>query len=188
MTRSDRHPGRKAMKKAIKTGIVPFEAHLEECPACRKEFDLLREFPVSGQPPLRKPSTQAVDRFAAIPLLYKNSKNVRHIAGAVTFDSWSQQPLAQLRDAGVGLTRRICLEAGSTRLEIMAERKRDGWEFVARVYEAERVSSEYVLRVGRQKLLPRSQGFFHWSSKRAPKVLRLASNGVEIDFEGLKWL
>ncbi|MGD8604959.1 MAG: hypothetical protein PVH24_00710 [Candidatus Zixiibacteriota bacterium] len=176
------------MKKAIKTGIVPFEAHLEECPACRKEFDILREFPISGQTPLRKPSAQAVDRFAAIPLLYKNTGNARHIAGAVTFDSWSQQPLAQLRDAGIGLTRRICLEAGNTRLEIMAEQKRDGWEFVARVYQAEKVSSEYILRVGRQKLLPRSQGFFHWSSKRAPRILRLASDGVEIDFEGLKWL
>lgn len=188
MNQAERHPGREAMVKAIKTGKISFQAHLEKCEPCRREFELLRQFSIVGRPPVARPDSAAVDRFAAIPLIFDEASLRRTVSGNLTFDSWSQQPIAQLRDAGVGLTRRLCLEANRITLEIVAERQQDQWEFVARVYHKKEVSSEYVLKIGRQKLLPRSQGFYHWSSKRAPGKIRLLSKSLEVCFEGLSWV
>ena len=188
MNKQDRHPGRDRMMKAIKTGHISFQAHMDVCPTCREQFDMLSRFPVSDRPPTSRPSTEAIERYTAIPLLYHETGTVRQMRGRLIFDSWAERPLAQLRDAGPGLTRRICLEANGIRLEVVAERGRDRWEFVARVYDKNQVSSEYVLRVGRQRMLPKSLGFFHWSSKRAPAVVHLFSRTADIEFKGLSWL
>jgi hypothetical protein len=93
----------------------------------------------------------------------------------------------ELREATVGLTRRVCLEAGEVSLEIVAERRREGWDFVARIYKLQEVTSEFALRVGSRRVLPRSQGFFHWSSKRTPGSLELVSSSLHVSFEGLSW-
>jgi hypothetical protein len=85
------------------------------------------------------------------------------------------------------MIRRLCLKAGKLSLEIVAERRQDCWEFVGRVYDSKKVSSEYVLRVGAKKLLPRSQGFYHWSSKGTPRTLRLLSQDLQVEFERLSW-
>ncbi len=188
MNQARRHPGREAMMKAIKMGKIPFQAHLDTCDTCRREFEFLSRFPVAGGKPITKPDIGSIQRLASIPLMYEDTKPRRMIAGRSSFDSWSQRPLAQLRDTGAGLTRRLCLEGNGVTLEIMAERGHDRWEFVARVYHKKVVSSEYVLRIGRQKLLPKSQGFYHWSSRRAPGKIRLLSESLEVCFEGLSWL
>jgi hypothetical protein len=181
------HPAREAMMKAIKTGKVSFQEHLDECESCRREFELLSRYLVASNPPITRPDAGAMEGLAAIPLVYESASRRRLVKGAITFDSWSQRPVTQLRDAGVGLTRRVCLEANGVTLEIVAEREQAEWEFTARIYQKNRVSSEYVLRIGRQKLLPKSQGFYHWSSKRAPGKIRLLSSSVEVRFEGLSW-
>ena len=188
MNQTERHPGREAMMKAIKTGKIPFQGHLEQCESCRREFELLSAYSVAGAKPVRKPDADAIERYSAIPLIYEDASARRVVAGSLTFDSWSQKPVAQLRDAGVGLTRRLCLEANGITLEVVAEREQDRWEFVARVYQKKAVSSEYVLRIGRLKLLPKSQGFYHWSSKRAPAKIGLLSQSIEVSFEGLSWV
>lgn len=175
------------MMKAIKMGKIPFQAHLDTCETCRREFTLLSRFSVAGREPISRPNHDSIDRFTAIPLIYDEGKSRRKVAGSLSFDSWSHRPAAQLRDTGTGLTRRLCLDADGVTLEIMAERQQDQWEFVARVYHKNVVSSEYVLRIGKQKLLPRSHGFFHWSSRRAPGRIRLLSESLEVCFEGLSW-
>jgi len=122
MNQAQRHPGREAMMKAIKTGKVPFQAHLDTCETCRREFELLSQFSVAGREPISSPSGGIVARLTAIPLIYDDRTPRRVVTGALSFDSWSERPVAQLRDAGIGLTRRLCLEANGVTLEIMAER------------------------------------------------------------------
>lgn len=181
------HPERKAMIKAIKEGRVPFKAHLKQCSPCREMFEALEQFPLASREPLVQPSPDALDRYSAIPLVDRRPVAARRIEGRVSFDSWADCPAAQLRDMTVGMIRRICLKAGKLSLEIVAERRQDCWEFVGRVYDRKNVSSEYVLRVGARKLLPRSQGFYHWSSKGTPRTFKLLSQDLQVEFERLSW-
>jgi hypothetical protein len=187
MKPTGKHPGRKAMIAAIKTGRIAFEAHLKTCRQCREVFEVLSRFPVAGRDRIAQPTPGALDRYAAVPLIDHRSIQSRRVTGRVSFDSWANRPAAQIRDVTVGLIRRICLKAGKLSLEIVAERRQDNWEFVARVYDKKAVSSEYVLRVGAKNLLPRSQGFYHWSSKGTPRTLRLLSQDLQVDFERLSW-
>ncbi len=187
MKSTGRHPGRKALIGAVASGCNHFAAHLENCVECRELFEALARFPVAGRERIAQPTPGALDRFAAVPLIDRKPNSLRRITGQVVFDSWANRPSAQLRDVTVGLIRRVCLTAGKLSLEIVAERRQDSWEFVARVYDNKTVSSEYVLRVGAKKLLPRSQGFYHWSSKGTPRTLRLLSQELQVEFERLSW-
>ena len=185
-TRSS-HPERKAMLKALRTGVVPFRAHLDECEACRSLFALLSDFPVAGMPPLANVSADSVAAAEAVPLAHSNLPARRVVSGRMTFDSWSDRPALEIRNAGAGLTRRLCLKAGRLSLEIVAERTLEGWDFVARVYSAKKAVSGYSLRIGTRNVLPRSQGFYHWSSKAAPRTLELIGTADRFRFEGLSW-
>jgi len=175
------------MIEAIKTGQIPFKAHLDKCRECREVFEALSRFPLAGRVPIARLTPGALDRYAAVPLIDRQPASAQRITGQVAFDSWANRPAAQIRDVTVGLIRRVCLQAGKLSLEIVAERRQDCWEFVARVYDRKTVSSEYVLRVGAKKLLPRSQGFYHWSSKGTPRTLKLLSQDLQVEFERLSW-
>jgi len=187
MKSTGKHPGRKAMIEAIHTGRIPFKAHLNQCRPCRELFEALSRFPVAGRASIAPPSVGTVDRFAAVPLIDHPTASIHRITGRLTFDSWADRPAAQIRDITLGMIRRVCLNAGALSLEIVAERRRDCWEFVARVYDKKRVSSEYLLRVGAKSVLPRTQGFYHWSSKGTPRILRLLSRDLQVEFERLSW-
>ncbi len=187
MSKPVKHPGRVKMLKAVKTGKVSFREHLEDCDDCRRLFRLLSQYDVSGNTELDRPSIQAVEAWAAVPLLYGRNGRVTHVPGEVSFDSWSHRPALELRDIGVGQTRRVCLKAGTIQLEIVAGRLQEQWEFTARIYKRKVATSEFVLRAGRCKLLAKSRGFYHWSSRTAPRTIRLLSPSLEVDFEKLSW-
>lgn len=134
-----------------------------------------------------KPSTAAVERYCNIPLLFDESSDVRTIRGRTIYDSWADGPIIALRDTADGHIRRLKLKAGSLILEIVAERRDNVWEFVARVYDGKKVANSHVLKVGGRRFLPQTGGFFVWSSRMAPKVLRLESFDANISFEKLSW-
>ncbi len=187
MKLSGKHPGRESMLKAIQSGKVPFQAHLKSCQACRELFACLTEFPMAGRSTLEEPSQDAMAAYEAIPMLHVPEPSKRRKIKGIAFDSWADRPRLEVRQAAAGLTRRICLEAGNISLEIVAEKRQGGWDFVARVYRDTEAATEFTLRIGGKKLLPRSQGFFHWSSPRAPRAIVLLSPSQRIDFEGLTW-
>jgi hypothetical protein len=133
------------------------------------------------------PNNDATKRYGAIPLLFGTPAVSEVIVGRVAYDSWQQGLAPALRDIMDGHLRRLTLKAGRISVELIAERTRDNWEFVARVYSSDRVRHGYVLRVGRRKLLPGSGGYFHWSSKLAPRNIELLSYEQNISFERLSW-
>lgn len=92
-----------------------------------------------------------------------------------------------VRDVTFGHVRRVRLEAGKIALEFIAERRENDWNFVARVYKGGRVSSDYILSVGRRKLLPKSQGFYFWDAKRPPVKISLHGGKSVIEFDRLQW-
>lgn len=134
-----------------------------------------------------KPSDAALERYCNIPLLFDETSDARTVKGRISFDSWADGPADALRDSADGHIRRLKLKAGNLTLEIVAERRDNMWEFVARVYDRKKVTNSHVLKVGGRRFLPQTGGFFVWSSTMAPKILRLESLDTVISFEKLSW-
>lgn len=134
-----------------------------------------------------KLSDAAVERYCNIPLLFEESSEARTVKGRIIFDSWADSPTIALRDSVDGHIRRLKLKAGNLVFEIVAERRDNVWEFVARVYDGKSVTNSFVLKAGGHRFLPQTGGFFIWSSRTVPKILRLESFDSNISFEKLSW-
>lgn len=92
-----------------------------------------------------------------------------------------------LRDVADGQIRRLQFRAGKFSLEIVAERTRDHWEFVGRIYSGKEVEHSFVLRVGRLKLLAETDGFYHWSSRAVPRTIQAVSYNDNLNFGEIEW-
>ncbi len=134
-----------------------------------------------------EPSDESVARLSAIPLLFDEPPAASTRAGEVVYDSWSHGPAVALRDITDGHIRRIQLQAGRISVEIVAEKSKGKWEFVARVYRGKKVVHDFVISVGRKKLLSESGGFFRWSSKAVPRRIGLVSTGESLTFKEIAW-
>ena len=175
------------MIDALEKNRTPSPEHLERCDSCRTEFELMHMIGAPDSPPMAIPSDDAINRYALIPLLSEGPKSREVASGAVVFDSWSERPAAELRDVPDGLVRRICLEAGDIRLELVAERHQGVWDLAARVYENAKVSLGFVLTAGRRRLLPQHLGFYTWTSKSVPRRISLQSDSRQIGFDTIQW-
>lgn len=187
MKKTETHPDRASLVRAAQTGKVPFRSHLKQCADCRELFELFVQYGPDERLKDLAPPPAAVARARAIPKLVASRRPSRAIAGKVAFDSWAEVPAVQLRSEVGNLERRVRLEAGRFTLEIVAERVQSQWEFVARIYDREEVTSEFILKAGRRKLVPQSQHCYYWSAKRPPKTLQLLSSELKIDFGKLTW-
>ena len=175
------------MIKAIKSGDKEIARQLSEASGDKILFDLLSRIDVGHGRLLEVPDDAAIARYAAIPLASVEPKRGPVRRGRLAFDSWATAAAPALRDTTAGHVRRFRLAAGAIALEVVAERLQDGWDFVARVYKKEEVSSEYALSVNRQRYLPESQGFYHWSSRTVPRHFALLSPDTSIEFEEIQW-
>jgi hypothetical protein len=132
------------------------------------------------------PSKAAISRWETLPLLF-GAESGKSEAGHIVGDSWYAAPALALRDIDDGHIRWLKLKAGKVTLEIVAERMTDHWEFVARVNSKGKVENNYVLKVGHVRLLPYSEGFYHWSSKWVPRSVKLLSFNRQLNFERILW-
>ena len=184
--RATTHPSRQAMLKEDLTG-KKIDAHLKECEDCRTLHALVKSFAAADASLIETPSEQAVQRYCALPTLSSERSDERIEVGKMVFDSWTERHVTTLRDLTDGLVRRMCLSAGNITLEIVAERRGHEWEFVARVYDKNTVTSEYVLNIGRRKLQPKAHGFYFWRSSVAPATFRLLSGERNLEFGAVTW-
>ncbi|MFH1685903.1 MAG: hypothetical protein ABIE70_00085 [bacterium] len=184
---SKKHPSRSALIKAARDGSTLFASHLQGCQSCRLLFEMSRQLDAANQEPLQQSSAVLAARIRAIPLLQATRRILDRVTGRATADSWSQLPAMALRDGSAGLERRLVLQADDVRLELVAERTVDDWEFVARIYEHNKVADQYVLKAGSRTVVPREEGFYHWSATRPPKTIRLLGQKLQLDFEKLSW-
>ena len=134
-----------------------------------------------------EPPAESLARLGAIPLLFDEPLNVATGFGTIVYDSWAEGPAVALRAIKDGHTRRIKLKSGKVSCEIVAERSKGQWEFVARVYRGKSVAHNFVITVGKKKLLSETGGYFRWSSKRVPRKLELTSNEERFKFEEISW-
>jgi len=137
--------------------------------------------------PLEAPSSEALQRYALIPLYFHKEKEVTVIKGKIAYDSWAQSTPVALRDTTDGYLRRLHLKARNLSLEIVAERRQNQWEFVARLYSGDKVIQDFVLQIGRLKILPLSGGFYQWTTRKVPATVKLLSYDKNIVFDRLSW-
>jgi hypothetical protein len=187
MKKAETHPDRASMIKAAQTGKVPFAPHLARCAECRELYELFVQYCPDERLKDLAPSPQSVAKAKAVPKLVASRNPARAIAGRVAFDSWADVPAVQLRSTVGTLERRIRLEAGKYTLELVADRVQTEWEFVARIYDRQKVTSEFILQVGRRKLVPQSQRCYYWSAKNPPRTMQLLSQELKIEFGKLTW-
>jgi len=187
MTKDNQHPDRGEMLRAIRTGRIPFARHLAECEDCQNLFAMLSRVHTGVEEIDESPGEHAVYRHRAIALLVQSRHPRSSVDGDVVFDSWAHLPPTQVRAATLEGERRLRLKAGRFTLEFIADRQLDGWEFVARVYDQTRATSEFVLQVGQKKLYPCAQQCFFWSAKHPPRRIQLLSPELRIDFGRLRW-
>jgi hypothetical protein len=133
------------------------------------------------------PTAEAMERFCNIPLIEDSAVSGSACSGAVVFDSWQDLPAHALRDITDGHIRRLTIKAGSLRLELVAERREQKWEFVARIYSSDKVRHDCLIKAGGRKLLPGSGGFYHWTSKNKPRLVELHTFDQQHVVEGLTW-
>ncbi len=147
---------------------------------------LLRSIGRSHWPP-QKPSLAAILRWKTVPVLFLKERTGQFEKGLIKSDSWASAPALALRDVVDGHIRRLELRSKMVSLEIVAERTQHNWEYTARVYSRNGVENCYVLNAGGIRLLPLSNGFYHWSSNRVPRSIRLISYKNKVIFERVAW-
>ncbi len=135
---------------------------------------------------LLSPPPSATARWRAIPLLFEHEAALPAAKGSVGFDSWAGTSIG-LRDLDSGHVRRLRFKAGRVTLELVAERRGDVWEFVARAYSGNSVVHGFVLLAGRKRLLSTTDGFYLWSSSTRMRTIRLAAPDRLIEFGGITW-
>jgi hypothetical protein len=110
------------------------------------------------------------------------------IARATTaYDSWRSSPATVLRDAARGMERRLRFIAGKISLELVVERRPEGYSFVARCYRGGRPSTEYILKVGRERLQPEYRSCYFWTSRKPPRNMQLLSPFLKVDLDRVQW-
>jgi len=134
-----------------------------------------------------EPSDEAIKRYDLIPLYYGKETSGATVHGKIAYDSWSQGAAVSLRDITEGHVRRIQLRAKNISLEIVAERRQNHWEYIARIYYNQKVTHDFILKVGARKVLPFSGGFYHWTSRTVPGTIKLLSYKQNILFDKLLW-
>jgi len=187
MRTDNKHPGREEMVQAIRSGTVPFRSHLKQCQACTQVFELLSKTVTKSAAEPANPSMQSIYRHMAVPRMIESRHPARSMDGAIVFDSWSQLPVVQTRDSGYGVERRLRFKADRFTLEFVAEHQQGRWQFVARVYDGDTVTPDFILQAGRRKLVPEGHRCFFWSSTRPPKKIQLLSPSLKIVLDGLSW-
>ena len=160
---------------------------MKRCERCRTLYQLLKWTGAEKGELVWEPSEELVNRSKAIARIAQSRKPARTIVGNVEFDSWGSQPALAVRQASVGLERRIRFAAGDFIIEIVGARQDSGWDFVARVYEDGKATRQFILQAGKRKLYPNQADCFLWTSRQGPRQLRLLSEDLAINLKGLRW-
>lgn len=186
MKSTEQHPSRAQLVAAAKTSSHRLQRHLQRCAECRELYGLLQRFPLAGSPSLETPAEDAILRWTNVPLLAAPPTGRAEVSGRIVFDSWQERPGA-VRDLPEGLVRRLRLAARDLVLEIVGERRRQGWQFIARIYRDRHPVNDFALKAGRKRLLPGEDSFFAWSSAQPPRTVELLSSDERILFEKVVW-
>ena len=181
------HPDFEELLQAVSTGDLTYGAHLKECEQCRFFYELAEVSKTTRSIFEAGKRSQTPRQASMLPLLVGNWTPRTTELGKIEYDSWRIDHAIALRDAAKGAERRLCLSSGKISLELVVERRPEGFSFAARCYKDGLPSDEFVLNIGRKKLLPDMYDCFFWNSGSLPKKLQLWSPTKLIDFTQVLW-
>ncbi len=182
----DKHPSRKQIIEAVKSGSLGLADHFKECEDCRLLYELLTQFRLAGELRLPLPPSEWTRRAIAIAEQPEKQSPLRRLAGRLTFDSWTATPAVQVRGAAAD-ERRLRFETDEVRLDLRAERDPSGWQFVARVSDVRARPKSWTLVAGTQIVSPDDHGFFLWTAALPPEQLVLQSGSLLVEVTQLSW-
>jgi hypothetical protein len=187
VTKSDKkppYPNRPAIITAAKAGDLALRKQLT--PDDQLFFDLVAAYPVAGEAPLSSAPAAWIKRAAALADSARQPSRLARLLGALTFDSWSQQPALGTRSVAAA-ERRVRFEAEGLKLDLRAELRSGQWHFVARIVAAEQPDSPYTLVANDVEVYPDDNGFYHWSSPNPPATVVLKSDDTTVELAPLSW-
>ncbi len=185
--RNSTHPNKFELISSIRSDDTSCADHISRCELCRTVYQLLKWTGADKGPLVWEPSEELVNRSKAIARIAQSRKPARTVVGRVIFDSWGNKPALSVRQAPVGLERRLRFEAADFIIEIVGARQDSGWDFVARVYKDGKATRQFVMQIGSKKLHLSEGDCFFWESKREPRGFKLLSESLAIELGALQW-
>ncbi len=187
MKLSSKHPDLNDMIEALRTGDRRFARHLAECERCRSVWHLL-DWSGAGAGRLEyETPDELIGDLQTIPRILRSRSPRKNMSGRMVLDSWRDRPAPAVREAPSGVERRVRFAASHFIVELVAKCLSSNWEFVARVYDGDSTTGEFILKVGHHELPAGRGDCYYWTSARPPRRISLSSPDLRIDLEGLKW-
>jgi len=159
--------------------------HIQECPDCRHELEMLVEFNVAHRTRLSGPPASWINKAAMIMPENVVEGIVGRLAAKLTFDSWLAPEPVGVRGLGTTQRRQMRYETSGLTIDLRAEHDHHGWNMVAQVSGQAEVFGE--LRHGRTACHPDNDGVYQWEAKKPPSKLSILVDNHLIEFPKLKW-
>ena len=183
----DEHLSRKEIIAAARRTDGKFSAHLQNCPECRREVELFREYFMAGRAPLTNAPQALIEKAVMIPDSGSRIRAAAEKLVSLVFDSWAApQPIGVRGEQSVD-ERRLRFRIDDMFLDLRGEKHSRGWNFIAELLAAE-ISFVQIEFKANDKIITADQtGLFQWSSKSAPRKITLRVQDHEYIFPELTW-
>ncbi len=184
----EQHPTRQELIKAAQAKRNRLIDHIEQCVDCRSLYELFRAFPVTGEIELAEAPAGWIVKAKEIANASGAWATLKGIAAKLSFDSWALPAAVGVRSQTVERDRRLQFEVGPMHLDIRAEQQTKVWEYTARITSEQVPTDGIVLTVDRRAVPADSLGFYHWTSPKPPKQIRLSAGEIRIDLPEMTWI
>lgn len=182
-----KHPKRKELVRAAKEKGNQFSEHFKSCDWCRIYFELLQRFNATGELPLISAPNQWIEKAISLAERESGFEKIKSLVAKLTFDSWAMPLPAGVRGEGLLQERRLRFDISDKILDLRAENRRNRWDFVAKVTNAEGKSINCTLVAGKKELIANEDGFYQWSSARPPVKFKILTEEGELETPELSW-
>ncbi|MGH8015101.1 MAG: hypothetical protein ACREBV_02815 [Candidatus Zixiibacteriota bacterium] len=187
MTKMKSHPARQELLAAIRSGENTYKEHFSVCNWCGLYFELLSKFELAGEIPFPSAPNVWVKKAVAIAAEAEKTDLLKSTIARIVFDSWAAPAAVGIRGEALVQERRLRMEAPKISFDLRAERRKNHWDFTARITDEQGKVIKGTLMAGKKELKADEDGFYQWSSARPPQDFRLLTSEGEIEIPELTW-
>ena len=182
------HPSRKELLSALGSKDKNVNIHLTECNWCSLYFELLSIFNFAGEIPLPSAPASWIEQAISVPNASSGkSGKIKSLLARVVFDSWAIPASVGVRGEALIQERRIRFDVSDYNFDLRAERRKNQWDFTARITDEFGQDFSCILVVGQKEIRPDEDGFYQWSSAKPPRNIKLLTGAGEFEIPELSW-
>jgi hypothetical protein len=171
----------------LREGDVRIRRHLVSCGECRTAVRLLRSIESVNLVESEYGQAEAmVQRLTSVPALATGPTR-RPVTATFVSDSWQTPMAASVRGAGRGVERRLRYRVKDILIDLVVDRLGGKSECFLRVSRRGRPLPQFVLSLGKNKILPSDVGFFAWTGVRPPRELLVWSPEISVRLGSIQW-